>query len=88
MDLIKPNTCRTCAFRNVQPSGGAAQAQYTCRRFPPVAALGPINTPQGPQMAWQASFPVVLPNWSCGEFRPGIMKQGDELRDTAAEGLA
>ena len=79
MELIMPNTCRTCAHRFASPQGAKAQPQLFCRRLPPVAAPVVMQGPRGQEIAWQSSFPPVLPNWTCGEFRQGIVTPNGEM---------
>lgn len=78
MELIKSNTCRTCAHHYAIP-GVQAQPQLVCRRMPPAAAPIMLGGAHGQQIAWQSSFPPVLPTWTCGEFRQGILQTNGEM---------
>lgn len=69
MALEGLNTCPVCTYCwiKMDPQG----AQYFCRRFPP--QQDHVMVPQGGNRIAaipHSAFPVVLKDWTCGEFVP------------------
>lgn len=63
--LERLEKCSACKFHDKTPDGRS----YECRRNPPVGLLVP--GPKGEPLP-TSFFPIVAPDWFCGEFRNRI----------------
>ncbi len=75
IEIITPKTCANCfaKFRN----GNDIQ----CRLNPPQAYPIITHTAGGPQIIGQTNqFPIVQPDWSCRQHKPGLAVNMDEMR--------
>ena len=75
--LIGGDSCRSCHWR-LKMHGA-----LLCRRFPPTAVAIGVNNGKGVEFAWQASYPVVAPDYPCGEYKRDDAHAAEELRDAA-----
>jgi hypothetical protein len=80
-------SCASCKYALQAP-----EALY-CRRNPPQVAFVPVQDRNGNvMMAPRSTFPPVLVNWSCGEYRKGLIlpitAQDERLAGAAAESRA
>lgn len=73
MNLIRRNTCQTCAFRHKD-----TRQRLFCRRNPPTVVTIAQGTGSG--------YPQVMPSWWCGEFKP--MALGQFQNEETPEGEA
>lgn len=63
--LQAEGSCGTCRFYVSEGS--------SCRRFPPVIQMLPVQAPDSDrivQMQFNGVFPPTSPEWCCGEFVP------------------
>lgn len=67
MDLIRPQTCRSCKHVRLDA------ANLTCHAHPPQAQAILVQTPEGPRPAGTVAYwPLVQEGEDCGEWRPRI----------------
>jgi hypothetical protein len=72
--IIGDKTCFSCAYRVIDGKN------IYCRRYPPTVILVPSYTADGhPAMGLQSSYPIVNPNWPCGEYHRNPIFRREEL---------
>ena len=81
------DTCASCKYALQAP-----EALY-CRRNPPSVTFVPLQDNRGNvMMAPRSTFPPVLVNWTCGEYRKGLIlpisAHDERLAGAPAEGRA
>lgn len=76
--LIGGKSCRSCEHR-IKMNG-----IMFCRRYPPQVIQVMRDTPTGPQLAMNASYPPINPDIPCGEYERSDVNAAEEVRDAAA----
>ena len=64
---MEVNRCDGCFYiLKIVNAKNLSQVAYSCRRYPPTMTLI-----AGERGAWQTGsvFPIVQPEWCCGEYR-------------------
>lgn len=77
VEIIKANTCRTCAYKIENENGDPCCAESPPTHFMFVAGMqkSPDGTPN-PIIGQHVAFRPIILDWSCGKHKPKIERVG------------